>query len=157
LVNGTKQIEATQKLRVAAVYEMAANDSPRPNFTGRLLAWWIAVAAINEGLVHATNLSIEYMARDWDDRTGVATLFVLVIVNTLLVPALATTQWLVLRRGWPGIWWGQWLAVSAVTAFTTGIVWWWLPLPRISLRLRFLITVICSGVAAAVAAGFAAR
>jgi hypothetical protein len=131
---------------------MTTNDHSRPSFTGGILAWWIVVAAVNECLLHLTNLWVEYLARDWDDRTGVGTLFVLVTMNVLLIPVVATTQWLVLRRGWWEICWGAWLAVSAVTALALGLVWLGLAYPTLSSLFKLLIVAIGCSAAAAVAA-----
>jgi hypothetical protein len=131
---------------------MVTNDSARPNFTGGLLALWIVVAAGNECIVHFTNLSIENMSLNWGDRTGLSTLLTLVISNALLIPVVALTQWLILRRGWSGMGWGEWLVVSAIAALTTGLVWFGLPISTIYFPLRLLFVVVGCGTAAAVAA-----
>jgi len=129
---------------------MVGSDSAQPRFTGGLLIWWIVVAAVNECLFNFTILSTESIARNWDDRTGLSMLVLLVPSSVLLIPVLTTTQWMVLRRGWPGLAWVEWLLVSAVAMLMTGLVW--LVLTSLMLTsLTLLVIGIGCGVTASIA------
>jgi len=130
--------------------KMVGSDSAQPRFTGGLLIWWIVVAAVNECLFNFTILSTESIARNWDDRTGLSMLVLLVPSSVLLIPVLTTTQWMVLRRGWPGLAWVEWLLVSAVAMLMTGLVW--LVLTSLMLTsLTLLVIGIGCGVTASIA------
>jgi len=77
-------------------------------------------------------------------------LVLLVPSSVLLIPVLTTTQWMVLRRGWPGLAWVEWLLVSAVAMLMTGLVW--LVLTSLMLTsLTLLVIGIGCGVTASIA------
>jgi hypothetical protein len=128
---------------------------PSPiRFTSGMWLCWIAISAVNECLLKAVNSALLRGGLGDGDGAG-AILGVgvgLVLLDAMLIPATATTQWLVLRRTRPDLSWFQWFFVSAFVAAVFAVAFGYWSLPQNGIATKIGVGIGASFLAASVTA-----
>jgi hypothetical protein len=128
-------------------------------FTPKLWLWWI-VATVASDLAVTTGNRWLFWSDD-DDGAGAAIGIIIAIafLDAFFVLVLATAQWLVLRHAFAQLKWSTWLAVCALFACCTAIIFWnsFSTVVTLPAKLSIVLLTIIPAGSAAIALGFARR